>query len=226
MSLCKATSFRAVAKAAPKVGKRAMKVRAGGDYGWYPEPGTYPGSGEEAPVAYDGDAKLAEREIIHGRFAMLGLTGAWAAEVGTGIPWFEAGALCTPSDCTAIADKFPGAIYPLAPPDSGFPNFFVVLGIEVVFFGLAEAYRTGLVDPVFDELTVGDAYPGGRFDPLGLAADPAILEENKVKELKHARLAMLGWSGCLVQWLATGKGPLVNWAEHVADPFGPTYAWS
>merc|ERR1712087_939593 len=81
------------------------------------------------------DAKLAEREIIHGRFAMLGLTGAWASEVGTGIPWFEAGALCTPSDCTAIADKFPGAIYPLAPPDSGFPSFFNVLAIEVIFFG-------------------------------------------------------------------------------------------
>ena len=157
---------------------------------------------------------------------MLGLTGAWASEVGTGVPWFEAGALCTPSDCTAIADKFPGAIYPLAPPDSGFPSFFNVLAIEVIFFGSAEAYRTGVLDPVFDELSVGDAYPGGRFDPIGLAADPSIFEELKVKELKHARLAMLGWSGCLVQYPATGKGPLVNWAEHVADPFGPTYAWS
>ena len=219
-------TFKPAAAKAAVTSRRSMKVRAGGDYGWYPEPGTYPGSGEEAPVAYDGDAKLAEREIIHGRFAMLGLTGAWASEVGTGIPWFEAGALCTPSDCTAIADKFPGAIYPLAPPDSGFPSFFNVLAIEVIFFGSAEAYRTGVIDPVFDELSVGDAYPGGRFDPIGLAADPAIFEELKVKELKHARLAMLGWSGCLVQYPATGKGPLVNWAEHVADPFGPTYAWS
>ena len=101
-----------------------------------------------------------------------------------------------------------------------------MLAIEVIFFGSAEAYRTGVIDPVFDELSVGDAYPGGRFDPIGLAADPAIFEELKVKELKHARLAMLGWSGCLVQYPATGKGPIVNWAEHVADPFGPTYAWS
>merc|ERR1719231_1638894 len=188
------------------------------DYGMYPEPGTYPGSGEEAPLAYDGDAKLAEREIIHGRFAMLGLTGAWASEVGTGIPWFEAGALCTPSDCTAIADKFPGAIYPLAPPDSGFPNFFLVLGIEIVFFGLAEAYRTGVVDPVFDELAVGDVNPGGRFDPFNLA-EKSDLEELKVKEVKHCRLATLGWLGVLVQWPVTGKGPVVNWSEHVADPW-------
>ena len=219
-------TFKPTAAKAAVSSRRSMKVRAGGDYGWYPEPGTYPGSGEEAPVEYEGDAKLAERELIKGRFAMLGLTGAWASEVGTGIPWFEAGALCTPSDCTAIADKFPGAIYPLAPPDSGFPSFFNVLAIEVIFFGSAEAYRTGVLDPVFDELSVGDAYPGGRFDPIGLAADPSIFEELKVKELKHARLAMLGWSGCLVQYPATGKGPLVNWAEHVADPFGPTYAWS
>jgi len=40
----------------------------------------------------------------------------------------------------------------------------------VIFFGSAEAYRTGVLDPVFDELSVGDAYPGGRFDPIGLAA--------------------------------------------------------
>ena len=90
----------------------------------------------------------------------------------------------------------------------------------------AAAYRGGLIEPLFDELEVGDVYPGGRFDPLGLATDPAIFEELQVKELKHCRLAMLGWLGCLVQWQATGKGPIVNWAEHVADPFGPTYAWS
>ena len=46
---------------------------------------------------------------------MLGVTGAWAAENGTGIPWFTAGTLCTPDDCTAVADKFPGAVAPLAP---------------------------------------------------------------------------------------------------------------
>jgi len=201
---------------------------ASGDYGWYPEPGTYIGSGAPAWIeeinggilgGYDDkNTKLAEREIIHGRWAMLGLTGAWASEVGTGVPWFEAGALCTPADCTAIADKFPGAIYPLAPPDSGFPNFFNVLAIEIVFVGLAEAYRTGLIDPIFSELSVGDANPGGRFDPLNLAS-ASDLEELKVKEVKHCRLAMFGWAGVLVQWPVTGKGPITNWAEHVADPW-------
>ena len=70
----------------------------------YPEFGTYPGGGESPIIPFDSE-KNAEREVIHGRWAMLGVTGAWAAENGTGIPWFTAGTLCTPDDCTAVADK-------------------------------------------------------------------------------------------------------------------------
>merc|ERR1712225_186937 len=80
----------------------------------YPEFGTYPGGGE-SPIIPFGNEKNAEREVIHGRWGMLGVTGAWASENGTGIPWFTAGTLCTPDDCTAVADKFPGAVAPLAP---------------------------------------------------------------------------------------------------------------
>ena len=182
----------------------------------YPEFGTYPGGGE-SPIIPFGSEKNAEREVIHGRWAMLGVTGAWAAENGTGIPWFTAGTLCTPDDCTAVADKFPGAVAPLAPEGSGYPSFWAVLAIEVVLVGLAEAYRTGLADPAFDELTVGDVSPGGRFDPLGLA-ESGDLEELKIKELKHCRLSMFAWLGCIFQGLATQEGPIANWQAHVADP--------
>ena len=39
----------------------------------------------------DGDeiVKIAERELIHGRWAMMGCAGSWAGEVGTGYPWFR-----------------------------------------------------------------------------------------------------------------------------------------
>ena len=163
----------------------------------YPEFGTYPGGGE-SPIIPFGDEKNAEREVIHGRWGMLGVTGAWTAENGTGIPWFTAGTLCTPDDCTAVADKFPGAVAPLAPEGSGYPSFWNVLIIEIVLVGAAEAYRTGVADPVFDELTVGDVSPGGRFDPLGLA-ESGDLEELKIKELKHCRLSMFAWLGCIMQ---------------------------
>ena len=147
----------------------------------------------------------------------MGVTGAWAAENGTGIPWFTAGTLCTPDDCTAVADKFPGAVAPLAPEGSGYPSFWNVLIIETILVGGAEAYRTGMVDPVFDELSVGDVSPGGRFDPLGLA-ESGDLEELKIKELKHCRLSMFAWLGCIMQALATQEGPIANWTAHTADP--------
>ena len=182
----------------------------------YPEFGTYPGGGE-SPIIPFGSEKNAEREVIHGRWAMLGVTGAWAAENGTGIPWFTAGTLCTPDDCTAVADKFPGAVAPLAPEGSGYPSFWAVLAIEVVLVGLAEAYRTGLSDPVFDELTVGDVSPGGRFDPSA-SPSPVTSRSSRSRSSSTAALSMFAWLGCIMQGLATQEGPIANWQAHVADP--------
>ena len=181
----------------------------------YPEFGTYPGGGE-SPIIPFGSEKNAEREVIHGRWAMLGVTGAWAAENGTGIPWFTAGTLCTPDDCTAVADKFPGAVAPLAPEGSGYPSFWAVLALEIFLVGSAECYRTGLFENPFPELELS-VTPGGRFDPLGFA-EAGDLEELKVKELKHCRLSMFAWLGCIMQALATQEGPIANWQAHVADP--------
>merc|ERR1712216_912450 len=123
-----ASTFTGVRVAAPAK-KSAFKAGQFGSLAppdLYPEFGTYPGGGE-SPIIPFGDEKNAERKIIHGRWAMLGVTGAWAAENGTGIPWFTAGTLCTPDDCTAVADKFPGAVAPLAPEGSGYPSFWNVL---------------------------------------------------------------------------------------------------
>jgi hypothetical protein len=261
MATTVASSLVVVARKTTKKGTTARGRRAAATPAGYFPGGLYPEGLPNLPGSspYDSDfsetlwpnwsdgksseeiSKLAETELIHGRWAMMGCAGSWGAEVGTGIPWFKAGALCTPEDCTAMSSIFPGQVIDLAPEGSGFPSFYNVLAFEVITIGLAEAYRTGIIEPCFPELEVGDLHPGGEhFDPLGLA-DTFDLDEMKVAEIKHARLAMLSWLGYLSQAVATNcdnpfgfgsetwpsyidgaVGPFANWQAHIANPVQET----
>jgi len=226
--------------------QRAVAARAAQDVELYPEWGNTPyddpsfeWAAENSPwggwdnMDQDIKERWAQFELIQGRWAMLGTAGAWSAEQGTGIPWFQAGKVCTPSDCSAVNTIFPGQVIPLSPTE-GFPTFNNVAALTFVLMFLAESYRTGIIDPVFDEFEIGDLHPGGRFDPLGLS-ESQDLNRMKVAELKHARLAMFAWFGYYSQALTTNEGaytgslpsftegaagPYANWQAHVADPMG------
>ena len=85
--------------------------------------------------------------------------------------------------------------------------------VQAVLMGLAEGYRGKEADPI------KRVYPGGAFDPLGMAN-----ETMKLKEIKNGRLAMFSIFGYFMQTAVTGDGPITCWQKHLADPWGVNVA--
>jgi len=144
-----------------------------------------------------GIQRFRECELIHGRWAMLATLGVIIAESATGVSWASAGKV-----------ELDGARYL----DFALPFSISQLSIiEVLAVGGAELYRTGELDPI------KRIYPGGIFDPLGLASS-GVSDDEQIKrlreaEIKHGRLAMIAFLGFGVQALVTGEGALGSLAK-------------
>jgi light-harvesting complex I chlorophyll a/b binding protein 1 len=172
--------------------------------------------GSEAPAHLDGSlpcdygfdplglgkepaqlARFQEAEIMHCRWAMLGVAGAAAQEIVTGVNWIQAP---VQDSQTYLGNSIP---FPLP----------VVVGIQIFVMSYLEQKRTDQTDPV------KRLYPGGAFDPAGFSKG-ADFEKLKRKEIANGRLAMVAFAGIIGQAQATANmGPVAALQAHLADPW-------
>uniref|UniRef100_A0A7S0RTR5 Chlorophyll a-b binding protein, chloroplastic n=1 Tax=Chlamydomonas leiostraca TaxID=1034604 RepID=A0A7S0RTR5_9CHLO len=183
----------------------------------------------------DSDAGLMNQrwlrysEVIHGRWAMLGVVGCLAPEYLAyqniipkehGVVWFKTGFL------------------PTAGQDYDFGMDPVSLAwVMMVLMAFAETRRLqdyrapgslmtyplpfGLERSLSSPQGGDPVYPGGPlFNFLDVVETESAMRRFKEKEIKHGRLAMVAMVGLFAQAAATSDSPFINLLDHMFDPLG------
>lgn len=200
-----------------------------GDYGFDPL-GVYDPEAEGGVV---NQAWLRHAEIMHGRWAMLGAAGCIAPEflgkVGvipeaTGLIWYKAGVIGPLSEgfeyWTDPYTIFFGQIVMLQfaelrrlqdfkKPGCLKDQYF--LGFEGAFKGTGDPNYPG--GPIFNFMDFG-----GETCMFRACRTEEALDEMKIREIKHGRMAMLAMFGYGAQAVLTGVGPYQNLLDHISDP--------
>ncbi|MEW5314465.1 MAG: hypothetical protein WDW38_005963 [Sanguina aurantia] len=204
--------------ARPSRASRSTTVRVNARAGnWLPGadaptwlPDSAPGNFGFDPLGFSKDPNAFKRfqvaELIHARWAMLGSAGIIAVELFGFGSWYDAPTWAV----TGGKPTYAGVDVPF--------DFGTLTAIEIALFAVVEGLRNEETDQEKKR------YPGGAFDPLGLARDPKKADELKLKELKNGRLAMLSVIGFVAQHAANDKSPLAVLGEHISNPWGDNFA--
>eukprot|EP00475_Leptophrys_vorax_P007870 TRINITY_DN15003_c0_g2_i1.p1 TRINITY_DN15003_c0_g2~~TRINITY_DN15003_c0_g2_i1.p1 ORF type:complete len:293 (-),score=6.81 TRINITY_DN15003_c0_g2_i1:129-1007(-) len=172
-------------------------------------------------------AKTRALEVIHARWAMIGVVGCLvpevlarvraSSEVGSAV-WFKPGVEILSHSHGSQDSVFHSLVNALDGAVFSHPETLATLvAVQILITALVEGFRVagGPLGDASDPI-----YPGGSFDPLGFAEsrNPTQLAELKGMELQNGRLAMFSMLGFLAQAIVTGKGPIDNLLEHLSDP--------
>eukprot|EP00963_Diacronema_lutheri_P013374 scaffold2636_cov340-Pavlova_lutheri.AAC.36 len=192
-------------------------IQYAGDYGFDPL-----SLGRE-PEALD---KYFEIELLHARWAMLGIVGCIVPEVldmfgerlglsFTEAVWWKVGAAKASGENLNYLGIEGIRI-------AGGQGIAVIALCQLVLMGGPEyARKVGIkgLEPLGIYLPGDINYPGGPlFDPLNLSRDAATFEKQKVREIKNGRLAMFAMLGLFVQAAVTREGAAQNFVDFWRDP--------